>query len=293
MGGFVIKHISNKQNFKFICIRPTGSGKGLLYQVLALYVRKITLCITLILALGANQMRKVLQIPDANITAFHMDELTDANVLKFKRHLEVLHNDNSVIILASPQFLNNQGTQFLSFLHQCKLICIVFMDELHLLHHFARSFRHDFDQLTPLIFRKIHCYNPCIFMTATCSEKIIALSQRIFGFQITHRDRPTIKGMANRKQAFVATYTPVGICYIYEAIQKHLGKNNLDSQGCLLPDKQMYYGNSCNSFKALAEKLEHFLDSFDGLHNFDVLVHGRKICIPEAFQYMQWGGHEV
>ena len=61
-----------------------------------------------------------------------MDELTDADVLKLKHHLEVLHNDNAVIILASPQFFNNQGKQLLSFLHQCKLIRLVVMEELHL-----------------------------------------------------------------------------------------------------------------------------------------------------------------
>ena len=76
-------------DFKFICIRPTGGGKSLLYKVLALYVKGVTLCITPILALGADQMRKVLQMPDRSVTAFHMDKLNDAHVLKLKRNLEI------------------------------------------------------------------------------------------------------------------------------------------------------------------------------------------------------------
>ena len=56
MGNFAIQCISNNQDFKFICIRPTGGGKSLLYQVLALYVKGVTLCITPILALGSDQM---------------------------------------------------------------------------------------------------------------------------------------------------------------------------------------------------------------------------------------------
>ena len=118
MGGFAIQCVSNNHDFKFICIRPTGGGKSLLYQVLALYVKGVTLCITPILALGSDQMRKVLEIPDRSVTAFHMDELNDPDVLKLKRHLEVLHPEDSVIILASPLFLNNRGKQFVSFLHQ-------------------------------------------------------------------------------------------------------------------------------------------------------------------------------
>ena len=109
MGCFAIERISKEEELKFICIRPTGGGKSLLYQVLVLHVKHVTLCITPILALGLDQMRKVLQIPDRRITAFHMDELKDADVVRLKRHLEVLHPHSAVVILASPQFLNGHG----------------------------------------------------------------------------------------------------------------------------------------------------------------------------------------
>ena len=95
----------NQQEFKFICIHPTGGGgESLLYQVLALHVKHVTLYITPILALGSNQMQKVLQISDWRITTFGMDQLKDADVLRLKYHLEVLHGDDAVVILASPQF---------------------------------------------------------------------------------------------------------------------------------------------------------------------------------------------
>ena len=118
--------------FKFICIRPTGSGKSLLYQVIALHVKKVTLCITPILALGADQMQKVANINESNLIAFHVVELTDAQVIKLKNHLEILHPENAVILLASPLFLNNHDQQFLHFLFENNLIRLVVMDELHL-----------------------------------------------------------------------------------------------------------------------------------------------------------------
>jgi len=83
--------------------------------------------------------------------------------------------------------------------------------------------------------------------------------------------------MANRKQSFIATYTPVGIRYIYEVIEEHLGKNEVDGNGRLLPDKQLYYGNTRNAIKALGEKLETCLDLKDNLEKYDVLViHGQQ-----------------
>ena len=94
--------------------------------------------------------------------------------------------------------------------------------------------------------------------------------------------------MTNQKQAFVATYTPVGICYIYKVIEQHLGKNKLDSYDHLLPNKQMYHGNSYNSIKALAEKLEVFLDSKDELHKFDIsVIHGHQSTKEEKAAFLK------
>ena len=45
----------------------------------------------------------------------------------------------------------------------------------------------------------------------------------------------------------------------------------------MLPDKQMFYGNMHTAMKALAEKLESFLDAKDDLNKYDVLViHGHQ-----------------
>ena len=48
-------------------------------------------------------------------------------------------------------------------------------------------------------------------------------------------------------------------------IEQHRGRNEVDASGRPLPDKQMYYGNTRESIKALGEKLELFLDSKDAL----------------------------
>ena len=148
-------------------------------------------------------MQKVANINEQNLIVFPMDELTDAQVIKLKNHLEILHHENAVILLASPLFLNNCGQQLLHFLFQYDLIHLVVMDELHLSQHFARSFRDDFDQLKRIVFSCLHPHTPCIFMTATCSSEIIDNLQHIFGFNIIHKDWPMVRDMVNRKQLFL------------------------------------------------------------------------------------------
>ena len=96
-----IERIANCLPFEFICIRPTGGGKNLLYQVLALNFKKVTLYITPILVLGSDQMQKVANgVPNSNVIVFHMDELSDAQVIRLKKYQEVLHPQNAVILLA-------------------------------------------------------------------------------------------------------------------------------------------------------------------------------------------------
>ena len=72
LGGMIIEAVASNTPFCLLCVRPTGGGKSLLYQVLALHFKGVTLCILPILALGADQMRKVLKVPDRSLTAFHL-----------------------------------------------------------------------------------------------------------------------------------------------------------------------------------------------------------------------------
>ena len=121
IGGLMIESIKKKRVSNILCVRPTGGGKSLLYQVIAYYLKKITLFISPILVLGADQMRKILNIPDESIAAFHLDELSDKNLSNLEDFIKILHPKNTVILLASPQFLKIRGKSFLKFLQDKKL----------------------------------------------------------------------------------------------------------------------------------------------------------------------------
>ena len=80
LGGMAIEAVASNTPFYLLCVRPTGGGMSLLYQVLALHLQGVTLCISPILVLCSDQMRKVLKVPDRSLTAFHLDKMNDSNL---------------------------------------------------------------------------------------------------------------------------------------------------------------------------------------------------------------------
>ena len=267
--------IAENDPFCLLCIRPTGGGKSLLYQVLALHFKGVTLCISPILALGADQMRKVLQVPDRSLTAFHLDEMNDTHLVRLMENLQNLHHENAVILLSSPQFFKTRGKQLLGYLHQSHLINLVVMDELHLSHHFGRSFWPQFKSLKSLIFNRLLPLTPILLMTATCSLSIVDASEELFGVTITNQHWPSVYEMANRKQSLHATYSPLGIRYVKMLLPHYLTSVQYGPDDKALPNKVMFYANTATSVKGLSETLEEFLDSSNTTKDFDVLlVHG-------------------
>ena len=68
---------------KFLLVRPTGGGKTLVFTSIVACIKGITLCITPLLSLGADQVQKIMLKTfetDKSIVGFHLDELTDAKL---------------------------------------------------------------------------------------------------------------------------------------------------------------------------------------------------------------------
>ena len=62
---------------KMLLIRPTSGGKTLVFTTIAACLKGITICITPLLSLGADQFRKLFfnTHRDHSISAFHIDEM--------------------------------------------------------------------------------------------------------------------------------------------------------------------------------------------------------------------------
>ena len=81
--------------------------------------------------------------------------------------------------------------------------------------------------------------------------------------------------MANRKQSFQETYSPLGIRYVKKMLLHYLTSVEHGPDNDELPSKVMFYANTATSVKGLSETLEEFLDISNATKDFGVLlVHG-------------------
>jgi len=84
VGSFILGCHLLTSPLKLLLVRPTGGGKTLVFTSVAACIKGITLCITPLLSLGADQVQKVMSKTsetDKSIIGFHLDELTDAQLL--------------------------------------------------------------------------------------------------------------------------------------------------------------------------------------------------------------------
>ena len=58
VGGRIIGDICAKREIRQLCVQPTGSGKSLLFQTIATFLKGVTLCLSPLLSLAADQVNK-------------------------------------------------------------------------------------------------------------------------------------------------------------------------------------------------------------------------------------------
>ncbi len=110
VGGEILRLRSEKEAVRYLCVRPTGGGKTLLFHTLAAYMKGVTLCLIPLLSLGADQVNKAMMKTRSDltcaITAIHLDELQgEADVKELLLLLSEVDAGTTTILYSSPQFL--------------------------------------------------------------------------------------------------------------------------------------------------------------------------------------------
>jgi len=145
------------ENVNLLCVRPTGGGKTLLYQVVASCKKLITLVISPLLTLGTDQTQKALNTHDESISAFHLDELTEPSLNRLLSLMHEMIDEKTLMLIASPQsLLKEKGSKLVSYLLKSEKLRLLVVDELHLCCHFGRSFRREFADLNEKLFLPLH-----------------------------------------------------------------------------------------------------------------------------------------
>ena len=103
VGAILLEAAVLENDIRHLCVRPTGGGKSLVFNVVALLLGDVTICICPLLSLGADQTKKTLALIDspspAPITAFHLDEMKLKSVYKLKSKLRDERNRDTAVII--------------------------------------------------------------------------------------------------------------------------------------------------------------------------------------------------
>ena len=179
VGSFILGCHLLTSPLKLLLVRPTGGGKTLVFTSVAACIKGITLCITPLLSLGADQVQKVMSKTsetDKSIIGFHLDELTDAQLLlELQNYLSTLPpTTTKTIVLFSSLVQRSIVSDKIRFL--------VF-NEIHLAVHYGKTFRKEFGQLKVKLFDQIHLPIPMLFMTTTCIESIALSFENLIGIK--------------------------------------------------------------------------------------------------------------
>ena len=271
VGGALIQASVEKTALKYLCVRPTGGGKSLVFNAAAAVIKGVTICVCPLLSLGADQSKKVLSKSGANcksIASFHLDELSSKAIRALKQWLETPGNlsSTSIIIFTSPQAFENHYYTFLDFMIKQNMVRLVVVDEIHLVAHFGSSFRKVFQVLKSKLFMAIKSPIPMLFLTATCSTYITSTLQTMFGIQFNGVHWPDAANMKHRKVKVILQYTSRAFQYVSSNIKSSLAPHPT------LPNKVIVYSNRRTRIENFAEKLEALLDK-DPIHrSIDVLT---------------------
>ena len=180
VGGSIIRSKLSKDSIpiKLLLVRPTGGGKSLVFYGVGASLKGVSLFISPLLSLGANQARKLLSLTpnDRNITGFHVDELNRCEIDLILDNIKNLRQEKSLFLFASPQSIVIKHKLFFDEIISLKVINFIAVDEIHLVSHFGNTFRCEFNMLKRTLFNRIKHSIPMMFMTATCSKKIISTS---------------------------------------------------------------------------------------------------------------------
>ena len=256
-----------------LCIRPTGGGKSLLFTTLASCLGRITLCITPLLSLGADQTIKHqhnTKTKSTELNSLHLDEVPKGDMQLSLNLLLATAPSSSILVYASPQSLVTKATgrsvclEFLLVNHH--LLSMIVIDEIHLLTDFGRSFRADINMLKDELFNKVKETTPMVFLTATCTKSVRSSFEDLIGVKCNSVHWPSPLEMKNRKVRIELMYTPLWYASVQKTIAFYLPNH------ATLPNKVIIYSNARKRILKLVDKLENYLDGDNKFEEIDVLT---------------------
>jgi superfamily II DNA helicase RecQ len=269
-----------------LLVRPTGGGESSIRNVHGVVNGGVSLTITPLLSLGADQEEKMAaraKQTEGPVVPIHLDKACSlADQARIVADIKLLSQDShaTVFLFSSPQAICNKKFLWKELLHWLiarNRLSMVTVDEVHLFVHFSLIFRKEFMFLTAKLFSKLQCgtsnnYSkkfskvPILFMTATCTKFIIErVESSMIGFTIDKSVNVFWLGplgMDHRQVFLDVQYTTQAL----SAFKTKAGPRLKDH----LMEKYIVYSNTRATIKRITPKLCDWVDG-EGL-KVDILT---------------------
>jgi Werner syndrome ATP-dependent helicase len=176
----------------------TGAGKSLCYQFPSVYLNKVSIIISPLIALMNDQCIK-LRDKDIPCTSLNSTTYNRYNVMK-----DILNNEYQ-LVYTTPEFIINHF-DFLKKLYESDLLLSIVIDEAHCVSSWGNDFRSSYRQLNKI--RNVIPNVPIMAFTATATPKvrkdiIKTLNMKDPYIVTTTFDRPNLSINVSRKTATV------------------------------------------------------------------------------------------
>lgn len=161
----VLELLSSKQNT--LSIIPTGGGKSLIFQLMALELSGITIVVSPLLALMEEQVN---ELNNRGIKSLALN--SNISFINQRKVLRNLKNENYKILYVAPERLQNPFFRA-SLISSGISTTMIVIDEAHCISQWGSSFRPDYGQINGFVqFLYENKINPFLYcLTATLSMK--------------------------------------------------------------------------------------------------------------------------
>jgi hypothetical protein len=255
-----------------LLVRPTGGGKSSVRDVFSVMNAGISLTITPLLALGADQDEKITlkaKQSSGTVASVHLDELrSKSDQQDLVDMIKALPEDShtTVLLFSSPQAILNKSFLWLELIdwlivnERLSMLCV---DEVHLFVHFGMTFRAEFKSLTPVLFSKLRVRGsntrssiPILFMTATCTKSIVDTVEKIVGFMFDKDSNifwPRPDEMQHRQVLLDVQYSTQALHVFKKRTQSLLKHSSAE--------KYIVYSNNRATVDRVSNKLCEWIDA--------------------------------
>ena len=259
-----------------LLVRPTGGGKSSIRDVYSVMCAGVSLTITPLLSLGADQTQKIRQNTSINggpVHAYHLDELRcpKAQKLLSDQLLSLsIDTDVTVFLFSSPQaIVNNQiWHPMINSLITKRLMSMLCIDEVHLFVQFGLTFCQEFALLQSVLFKQLrvkaspsaklsrfHTTVPAPFMTATCNQSMVAQIEKLSGLRFDRSSNifwPSADAMHHQKLCLRVAYSTHPLSSFKTLVGPALETSRLR--------KYIWYANNRNTIERHTEMLGSWIN---------------------------------